>query len=219
MTYSHTLAEGWTGVDLALDTGIFLAYAHEAAYESCHEDCAILFRSPVHLRFMSASVEKELAGRVRQRINLYHALITHVSTGGKVAEFDLSPWNSSDTSLGLRIVRGIAHAKPVNLVTHLRLERERFDMRLEGAVRSLQPQKIPASPNLVLEAALRTLLDEGDATNVCEYLCWASTRRMSCFVSIDGHLLSKRDQVLEVGKEYLYLTDPPWAIQHASTVV
>ena len=205
-------------MDLALDTGIFLGYAHEPAYETYHVECGRVLTSPAHRRFASFSVEQELARRVRQRQRLYESLATHVAGGGRIGDFDLSPWNASDASLGRRIMGEVGRAKPQSLVTYLRLERQRFDLGLAEARMRTEREVIPSTTNYVLEAGLRTLLHDEDARNVCEYLSWARDRAESAFVAIDTGVRKKRGEILNLGRRHFDVDNPKWDVLHVADV-
>ena len=206
------------GVDLSLDTGIFLGYAQEPAYEQQHDACNRVFQSVAHRRFVSESVYAELSRRVRKRIELYAALVVHVAHGGKIDGFDLSPWNKSDASLGRRIMREVARAKPAPLLSYLRAERARFEARVKEGLDRTESSRIPQSGDDVLEAALNTILAPADAGHLRDYLCWAASIGPTAFVTVDRGILDARDRVLEIGRSHFDLTTASWAVIHAATL-
>ena len=197
-----------------IDSCIFIAYGTE--FEEFHSACITFFEQTECKKYTSESVEKELTLKLQKRNKLYRDYSKHLARGGN-EEYKVSSdiyINKNDYRHLNDLIKYLSDISAHEQLTFLRQFGKKLKLRIDKAIGFLE-EIIPRNNDAYFKDLIRSIIvNDYDSWIVNDAINWSLSTSNAVFATLDGEIYYKSDELLQMVKDYKFLTEPPMQIIH-----
>jgi len=197
-----------------IDSCVFIAYGTE--FEEFHSACITFFEQTECKKYTSESVEKELSLKLQKRNKLYQDYSKHFARSDN-EEYKVSSdiyINENDRRHLNDLIRHLSDISAHEQLTFLRQFGKKLKLRIEKAIGFLE-EIIPRNNNAYFKDLIRLIVvNDSDSWILNDAINWSLSMSNAVFVTLDGEIYYKSDELSQMVKDYKFLTEPPMQIIH-----
>jgi predicted nucleic acid-binding protein len=199
-----------------IDSCVFIAYGTE--FEEFHSACVTFFEQTECKKYTSKSVENELSRKMQKRDKLYQDYSKYLARGDN-EEYKVSSdiyINENDRRHLNDLIRHLSDISAHEQLTFLRQFGKRLKHRINKAIGFLE-EVIPINNDVYFKDIIRSVIvNDFDSRILNDAIQWSLSKDNVVFVTFDGEIYHNRGKLLQVVKNYKFLSESPIQIIHGS---